>query len=113
MKRPVYYWTGVTKTGQHEYIYLLGNPVIWWGLLVGVVVVALGWMRHPELFERHRGVSIGLGLLAGWMIDGETWWRFPSWRSAALYGGILVVAMADSPPACAWIPGADRCSCLV
>lgn len=132
MKRPVYYWTGVTKTGQHEYIYLQGNPVIWWGLLAGVVAVALGWMRHPELFERHRGVmallgvawaanflpfatiqrpmflyhyffsfmfciaavSIGLGLLAGWMTDGETLWRFPSRRSAALYWGILVVALA-------------------
>jgi dolichyl-phosphate-mannose-protein mannosyltransferase len=132
MKRPVYYWTGVTKTGQHEYIYLQGNPVIWWGLLAGVVAVALGWMRHPELFERHRGVmallgvawaanflpfatiqrpmflyhyffsfmfciaavSIGLGLLAGWMTDGETLWRFPSRRSAALYGGILVLALA-------------------
>ncbi|MGB8996908.1 MAG: hypothetical protein WCC65_16590, partial [Pseudonocardiaceae bacterium] len=35
-----------------------------------------------------------LGLLAGWMTDGETLWRFPSRRSAALYGGILAVALA-------------------
>ncbi len=133
LKRPIYYWTDATKTdGKQKYIYLQGNPVIWWGLLAGVVVVALGWVRRPELFERHRGamavlgvgwaanflpfatierpmflyhyffsflfciaaVSIGLGLLAGWMTDGEKVWRFPSQRSAALYGGILVVALA-------------------
>jgi dolichyl-phosphate-mannose-protein mannosyltransferase len=127
LKRPVYYWTG-----PKEYIYLQGNPVIWWGLLVGAVVVAVGWLRRPELFEQHRGpmallgvawvanllpfativrpmflyhyffafifciaaVSIGLGLWAGWMTDGEVLWRFPSRRSAALYWGILGVALA-------------------
>jgi dolichyl-phosphate-mannose-protein mannosyltransferase len=133
MKRPVYYWLGSSRTdSKHEHIYLQGNPVIWWGLLAGVVVVALGWMRRPELFERHRGVmallgvawaanfvpfativrpmflyhyffsfmfciaavSIGLGLLAGWMTDGEKVWRFPSRRSAAFYWGILVVGLA-------------------
>jgi dolichyl-phosphate-mannose-protein mannosyltransferase len=131
MKRPVYYWTGTTNTGAHEYIYLQGNPIIWWGLLVGVVAVALGWLRRPELFARHRGVmallgvgwainylpfativrpmflyhyffslifciaavSIGLGLLAGWMTDGEEVWKFTSWRSAGLYGGILAVVL--------------------
>jgi dolichyl-phosphate-mannose-protein mannosyltransferase len=127
LKRPVYYWTG-----PKEYIYLQGNPVVWWGLLVGAVVVAVGWMRRPELFERYRGVmallgvawaanfvpfativrpmflyhyffaflfsiaavSIGLGLRAGWMTDGDALWRFPSQRSAALYWGILAVALA-------------------
>jgi dolichyl-phosphate-mannose-protein mannosyltransferase len=128
LKRPVYYWAG-----PKEYIYLQGNPIIWWGLLVGAVVVAVGWMRRPELFHRHRGpmallgvawvanflpfativrpmflyhyffafmfsiaaVSIGLGLMAGWMTDGETLWRFPSWRSASLYWGILGVVLAS------------------
>ncbi len=133
LKRPIYYWTDATKTdGEQRYLYLQGNPVIWWGLLAGVVVVALGWMRRPELFERHRGpmallgvawaanflpfatierpmflyhyffsflfcitaVSIGLGLLAGWMTDGEKWWQFPSRRSGVLYWGILAVALA-------------------
>jgi dolichyl-phosphate-mannose-protein mannosyltransferase len=127
LKRPVYYWTG-----GKEYIYLQGNPIIWWGLLLGLVVVAAGWMRRPELFARHRwamallgvgwaanflpfativrpmflyhyffafmfciaAVSIGLGLLAGWMTDGEKAWQFPSRGSAALYWGILAVALA-------------------
>ncbi|MGH3823319.1 MAG: phospholipid carrier-dependent glycosyltransferase [Pseudonocardiaceae bacterium] len=132
LKRPIYYWTGTTGSGERGYIYLQGNPVIWWGLLAGVVVVAVGWLRRPQLFDRHRGpmallglawvanflpfalitrpmflyhyffsfmfciaaVSIGLGLLAGWMTDGKQWWRFPSRRSAALYWGILAVALA-------------------
>jgi dolichyl-phosphate-mannose-protein mannosyltransferase len=50
MKRPVYYWT----SGK-EYIYFQGNPIIWWGILLGVVVVAIGWIRRPELFRRHYG----------------------------------------------------------
>lgn len=132
LKRPVYYWTGATAGGRQEYIYLQGNPIIWWGLLVGTVVVALGWMRFPERFERHRGpmallgvawamnflpfativrpmflyhyffafifsiaaVSTGLGLLAGWMTEGQEAWQFRSWRSAGLYWGILGVALA-------------------
>jgi dolichyl-phosphate-mannose-protein mannosyltransferase len=126
LKRPVYYWTS-----GNEYIYLQGNPIIWWGLLAGAVVVALAWIRDPERFARHRrpmallgfawlanylpfvlirrpmflyhyffsflfslaAVSIGVGLLAGWMSDGEQPWRFLTWRSAALYGGILVAAL--------------------
>ncbi len=132
LKRPIYYWTGANTDGKQQYIYLQGNPIIWWGLLASVVGVALGWMRRPELFERHRGtmailgvawagsflpfatierpmflyhyffsfmfciaaVSIGLGLLAGWMTDDEKVWQFPSRRSAALYWGILGVALA-------------------
>jgi dolichyl-phosphate-mannose-protein mannosyltransferase len=132
LQRPVYYWTGTSTTGEHEYIYLLGNPVIWWGLLAGVVVVALAWTRNPARFDRHRGsmallglawvanylpfvlirrpmflyhyffaflfclaaVSIGLGLLAGWMTEDKKVWQFPSRRSAAIYGGILALALA-------------------
>ncbi|MDQ3765018.1 MAG: phospholipid carrier-dependent glycosyltransferase [Actinomycetota bacterium] len=132
LQRPIYYWTDAKQTGgKQEHIYLQGNPVIWWGLLAGVFAVAVGWMRRPKLFERHRGtmallgvawtanflpfaaikrpmflyhyffsfmfciaaVSIGLGLLAGWMTHGEKVWRFPSRRSAVLYWGILVVAL--------------------
>ncbi|MGH3872595.1 MAG: phospholipid carrier-dependent glycosyltransferase [Pseudonocardiaceae bacterium] len=134
LKRPIYYWTDATKTGgKQEYIYLQGNPVIWWGLLAGVVVIALGWARRPERFDRHRGtmallgvawagnflpfatierpmflyhyffsllfciaaVSIGLGLLAGWMTDGDKPWRFGSRGSAILYWGLLGVVLVS------------------
>jgi dolichyl-phosphate-mannose-protein mannosyltransferase len=131
LERPIYYWTGTARTGAHEYIYLQGNPIIWWGLLAGVIIVALAWLRSPQLFERYRGpmtllglawlanylpfavirrpmflyhylfsflfclaaVSIGVGVLAGWMSDDKTKWWFPSRQSAAVYGGILMVAL--------------------
>lgn len=134
LKRPIYYYTDARKTdGTQQYIYLQGNPIIWWGVLAGVVVMAVGWLRRPQLFERHRGplvflgvawlvnylpfvlikrpmflyhyffsfmfslaaVSIGLGLLAGWMTRSKAVWQFPSRRAAALYWGILVVALAS------------------
>jgi dolichyl-phosphate-mannose--protein O-mannosyl transferase len=39
-------------------------------------------------------VSIGLGLLAGWMTDSKAVWQFPSRRSAVLYWGTIVVVLA-------------------
>jgi dolichyl-phosphate-mannose-protein mannosyltransferase len=63
LKRPVYYWVSEgAPDGTHQYIYLQGNPVIWWGLLVGAVMVGLGWLRRPDLFERHRGPLAILGI---------------------------------------------------
>jgi dolichyl-phosphate-mannose-protein mannosyltransferase len=60
--RPVYYWTG-----PHEYLYLQGNPVIWWGLLGGALVVALGWLRHHQRLRPHRGALALLG--TGWAVN--------------------------------------------
>lgn len=132
LQRPIYYWTDGVKTGDtQEYIYMQGNPVLWWGLLVGVAVIALAWMRRPDLFARHgttfallavawaanflpfstivrpmflyhyffslmfciAAVSIGLGLIAGWMTDGEKPWQFPSRLSLGLYVGVLAVVL--------------------
>lgn len=63
LQRPVYYWTG----GPHEYLYLQGNPVIWWGLLVGALVVALGWLRYPQRLRPHRQALALLG--TGWAVN--------------------------------------------
>ena len=138
LHRSVYYWTGPAANGEQDHIYLQGNPVVWWGILLGALVVAVGWLRRPQLFARHKwqlgflglawaanflpfatmerpmflyhylfalmfslaAVTIGIGLLAGWMNDGEEGaggrpaWRFGSRRSAVVYGGILAVAAA-------------------
>ncbi len=133
LQRPIYYWTDdVKNNGAQEYIYLQGNPLIWWGTLAGLAVVAVGWMRRPDLFARHQSplallgvawagavlpfatierpaflyhyfyaflfsvaaVSIGVGVLAGWMTEGDRVWRFPSRGSAVLYWGLLGVALA-------------------
>lgn len=48
-QRPVYYWQGTTaEDGTQGNIYLLGNPVVWWGILVTLIsgLVVLGIRRH-------------------------------------------------------------------
>ena len=63
MKRPVYYWNGAgADPGTQRYVYLQGNPMIWWGLLAGVAVVALAWIRRPERFAPVAGAMATLGL---------------------------------------------------
>ena len=55
LHRPVYYWAGPAQPdGSYGHIYLQGNPVIWWGLLLGVAVIAVGWLRRPDLFAGHH-----------------------------------------------------------
>ena len=37
--RPIYYWQGTTgDDGRQGNIYLLGNPVVWWGVIVAALV---------------------------------------------------------------------------
>jgi dolichyl-phosphate-mannose-protein mannosyltransferase len=127
MQRGVYYWNGPgADPGTQRYLYLLGNPAIWWGLLAGVAVVAVAWIRRPDRFAGLAGpvavlgvawaanylpfativrpmflyhyffaliccmaaVSLGLGRLAGWDAEPDTW-RFPSRVSLGVYAGLL------------------------
>lgn len=48
MLRPIYYWVGPAGLAK---IYLLGNPIVWWGssLLFVVAVVTLGLQRVTNL----------------------------------------------------------------
>ena len=53
--------------GKSSYIYVLGNPVVWWGTLLGAAVVVIGWSLRRELFRPWRWP---LGLLAfAWAVD--------------------------------------------
>lgn len=63
MQRPVYYFNapGTDQSSEH-YIYLLGNPVIWWGLLLAVVVITLAWVRRPDRFAPRIGAIATLGV---------------------------------------------------
>jgi dolichyl-phosphate-mannose--protein O-mannosyl transferase len=174
-KRSIYYYLGPDEGGgKHRYLYLIGNPVVWWGTLLGVVLTLLGGIVAPDRIYPHRrrlvllGVAYfgsylpfalidrpmflyhyffpllfslafavyGIGVLAGWVPEpirrprrasplmlgkadrrpsAEPWesfrglvarpvtplpeepegtaWRFATRRSAALYWGILVVAL--------------------
>ncbi len=41
MKKPIYYWTGKEKR-----IYLVGNPVVWWGGFFILIVVCGIYLLH-------------------------------------------------------------------
>jgi dolichyl-phosphate-mannose-protein mannosyltransferase len=62
MQRPIYYWAGeVSANGSQGNIYLLGNPVLWWGILLSVVAIALA---NAEARRRLKPYRIALLILA-------------------------------------------------
>ncbi len=67
MARTVYYWQGDEVNGKQGHIYLLGNPVVWWGttsmVLTAVAMLALG----HRLIRRRRRVL--LFLVAGYAVN--------------------------------------------
>jgi dolichyl-phosphate-mannose-protein mannosyltransferase len=62
MTRSVYYWQGETKPdGSQGNIYLLGNPLVWWGLLV---VIAGCVLASGKALVRVKPYSTALIILA-------------------------------------------------
>ena len=54
-KRSIYYYLGPDEGGgKHRYLYLIGNPVVWWGTLFGCLLTVLGCLLTPGLFRPHR-----------------------------------------------------------
>ena len=62
MIRPVYYWQGETLAdGTQGNIYLLGNPAVWWGILI---VIASGILASSRAFTRLKPYRFALVFLA-------------------------------------------------
>jgi len=61
--RPIYYWAGdVDGQANQGNIYLLGNPIVWWGTLIAVAVGAgYAWLRRIKL----RPATVGALAAAG------------------------------------------------
>jgi dolichyl-phosphate-mannose-protein mannosyltransferase len=60
--RSVYYWQGeVMSDGKQGNIYLLGNPVVWWGVVIaviaGILTLIIGHIKLPQRTQ------LGLSLL--------------------------------------------------
>lgn len=54
-KRSIYYYLGPQDgEGRSRYLYLIGNPMVWWGTLIGVGVTAMAWIVMPALYRPHR-----------------------------------------------------------
>lgn len=59
--RPIYYWQGVTAAnGDEGNIYLLGNPIVWWGIVVAGLM-GLAYARLSRL-KLSRATSSALAL---------------------------------------------------
>lgn len=49
--RPIYYWEGpLLANGSQGNIYLLGNPVVWWGIWIAILAgLGLAWAKEIRL----------------------------------------------------------------
>ena len=136
IQHPMIFWRDTTLAkGQQASILMEGNPVVWYGIILMVIVGAVSVVRHRDRWRRWREPALVLGLAyaanflpfaairrvmyqysyfmamiyslgfavlalgvaSGWAVpppgDREPLWQFPSRRSAALYWGILVLAV--------------------
>ncbi len=66
--RGVYYWQGPEgKDGMQGNIYLLGNPVVWWGSAIAVLAAFAIWVARPKLLGAKRATVAFL--LAGYAVN--------------------------------------------
>lgn len=55
MQRPVYYWQGNTGAdGRQGNIYLLGNPIVWWGTLLMLIALITAYTNRQKPFNQYR-----------------------------------------------------------
>jgi dolichyl-phosphate-mannose-protein mannosyltransferase len=62
MKHPFAVWENTSASpGRKQLIALLGNPVVWWGALIGVIGACLWLLRRPQLASEQRFAFSFLG----------------------------------------------------
>ncbi len=71
MLRPVAYWQDFPKTGKVSTIWGGGNPLLWWGGLTAITIVAVRAFERPKL-ERSFLVIGYLGYILIWVWIGRT-----------------------------------------
>lgn len=67
MHKPVYFWQGDELDGKQGHIYLLGNPVVWWGVVIAVLMAGLLMVFRHKIFKRRE--HLVLFLLAGYFAN--------------------------------------------
>lgn len=65
--RSVYYWQGEMINDRQGNIYLLGNPVVWWGSTIAVLGALLVWLIKPRALGKRR--QLVAFLLAGYGLN--------------------------------------------
>lgn len=69
MKRGVYVYLSIEGNQKSRYMYTLGNPLIWWGLLLGGAAVLVGWIARPARYRPYKWqlIFLGVGYLANYL----------------------------------------------
>lgn len=49
MKRPVWYYSGTVESGMHSTIAGIGNPIIWWTGIVGMIYILIKGIKKLDL----------------------------------------------------------------
>lgn len=67
MERGVFLYVANASDQKTRYIYTLGNPFVWYGAVLGVILVGVGWLTNRKKFRRYRWA---MGFLAvGWAVN--------------------------------------------
>ncbi|SOD74765.1 protein-O-mannosyltransferase-like protein [Jatrophihabitans sp. GAS493] len=69
MNRSIYYWAGPSVGGEQGNIYLIGNPMVWWGAVIGMIAVASNMLFQLRRFAGYIFALclLGVGYLANWL----------------------------------------------
>ncbi len=68
MVRPIYYWNeSVNRPGTSSRIYFLGNPVVWWGGTVGIVLLIVTIITN--LFQKIKNDRLSWFILGAYFFN--------------------------------------------
>ncbi|XP_046479976.1 protein O-mannosyl-transferase 2 isoform X9 [Neodiprion pinetum] len=128
---PINYRTHATEkkgqffSGSKNRIYLLGNPIIWWGNIAFLIFFSLaylfasvqeqrGYMQDPDiLYQRRRTLEAGMWMFTGWLLHYVPFWAmgrilyfhhyFPALLFSCMLTGITLNYILETIPT--FVPG--------
>ncbi|XP_046594300.1 protein O-mannosyl-transferase 2 isoform X10 [Neodiprion lecontei] len=128
---PINYRTHATEkkgqffSGSKNRIYLLGNPIIWWGNIAFLIFFSLaylfasvqeqrGYLQDPDiLYRRRRTLEAGMWMFTGWLLHYVPFWAmgrilyfhhyFPALLFSCMLTGITLNYILETIPT--FVPG--------
>jgi dolichyl-phosphate-mannose--protein O-mannosyl transferase len=69
LERPIYYWQGTADaSGKQGNIYLLGNPIVWWGVVVSAMAILAYILINNHKLPRRLSQLVTL-LVIGYLLN--------------------------------------------
>ncbi|XP_046419924.1 protein O-mannosyl-transferase 2 isoform X4 [Neodiprion fabricii] len=118
-------YRGQFFSGSKNRIYLLGNPIIWWGNIVFLIFFSLaylfasvqeqrGYLQDPDiLYRRRRTLEAGMWMFTGWLLHYVPFWAmgrilyfhhyFPALLFSCMLTGITLNYILETIPT--FVPG--------